>query len=156
MKNRKNLHDYGLVLILLGVLNLFMFASTVIAGLVDGSIDAALANVNAEILVAVKVLLGITGGISALIVFADVLIGIKALKVSANPNTDKGYITAAKVFFVVSVVATGSAIFSLFEGNAPTVDSIINLVNSALSAVVYVYFIKAATAVREDVLKGAK
>lgn len=156
MENRKNLHDYGLVLIVLGVLNLFMFVSTMITGLVDGSITAALANVEAEILVAVKIVLGVLGGLMGLLVFADVLIGMKALKVSKNPSSDKGYITAAMVFFVMSIIAAVSAFASFFDGNTPIVDAILNFANSALGAAVYFLFIKAAQAVRRDVLNVEK
>ena len=124
MQNRKNLHDYGLVLVVLGVLNLFMFISTVVADLVDGSITEMLAGVEAEILVAVKIVLGVLGGLLGLLVFADVLIGIKALKVSKSPNADKGYITAAKVFFVMSVIAAISAFASFFDGKTLIVDNI--------------------------------
>ena len=45
MKNRKTLHDFGLVLIIVGILNLFMFGATIVAGLVDGSVAEALATV---------------------------------------------------------------------------------------------------------------
>ena len=154
MKNRKNLHDCGLVLIIFGVLNLFMFVSGVIAGLVDGTLAEALATVPPEMLVAVKVMLGVIGGIMVLLVFADVLIGIKALKVSKTPSADKGYIITAKVFFVMSVIATVSACFTLFDGSANIVDAILNFVNSALNVAVYVLFVKAAQAVRRDVLNG--
>lgn len=156
MENRKNLHDYGLVLILFGILNLFVFASTVVAGLVDGSIKGALATVEPDILVAVKVVLGIIGAIMALIIFADVLLGIKALKVSKNPNKDKGYITVAKVFFVLSIISALSAILALIDGNAPVVDNILNLANAALSVIVYISFIKHAQAVRADVINGVE
>lgn len=156
MENRKNLHDYGLVLVVFGLLNLFMFVSSVVTGLIDGSITAALAKVEAELLVAVKVMLGVIGGLMGLIVFADVLIGVKALKVSKAPNADKGYITAAKVFFVMSVIAAISHAVNLFQGSAAVVDTVLNLVNAVLGAVVYVLFVKAAQAVRRDVLNGAK
>ena len=156
MKNRKNLHDYGLVLIVLSVLNLFTFVFTVVTSFVDGTITEALATVDAEILLPVKVMLGIIGAFMLLLVFADAFIGIKGMKVSKNPSADKGYIIAAKVFFVISVIAVVSAIFSLFDGNSPIVDTIINLVNSALDAVVYILFVKAAYAVRSDVLSREK
>ena len=156
MENRKNLHDYGLVLIVLGVLNLFMFVSTVITGLVDGSLAEGLATVDADILVAVKVVLGVFAVLMGLLVFADVLIGMKALKVSKTPNTDKGYITAAKVFCVMSIISAISAFVTLFDGSAPIVDAILNLANAALGAAVYIYFIKAAQAVRRDVINGVK
>lgn len=156
MKNRKNLHDYGLVLVVLGVLNLFMFLATLIANVVDGSLAEAFTTVEPDLLVAVKVVLGVLGGIAGLLVFADVLIGLKALKVSKTPNADKGYITAAKVFFVMSVIATVSAIISLFDKSAPVIDTLLNCANSALGAVVYALFIKSAQAVRRDVLNGVQ
>lgn len=156
MRNRKNLHDYGLVLIILGILNLFTFVSTIVSGLVDGSVKDALATVDADILVAVKVVLGVIGGLMGLLVFADVLIGVKALKVSKNPVSDKGYITAAKVFFIISIISAISAFLSFFDGNAPIVDSILNCANAVLDAVVYFLFINAAQAVRRDVLGGVK
>lgn len=156
MENRKNLHDYGLVLILFGILNLFVFASTVIAGLVDGSIKGALATVEPDILVAVKVVLGIMGAIMVIIIFADVLLGIKALKVSKNPNKDKGYITVAKVFFVLSILSTVFSVVSLINGKADTVDNIISLANAALNVIVYFSFIKHAQAVRTDVINGVE
>jgi hypothetical protein len=156
MQNRKNLHDYGLVLIVLGVLNLFMFLSTVVAGFVDGTMAESLATVEAELLVAVKVVLGVIGGLMGLLVLADILIGLKALKVSKKPNADRGYITAAKVFFVMSVISAISAAVTLFDGSAPIVDAILNFANASLGAAVYVLFVKAANAVRRDVLGGGK
>lgn len=156
MENRKNLHDYGLVLIFLGALNLFMFVATIVAGFVDGTFAKAFADVAPELLLATKITLGVVGALMGLLVFADVLIGMKALKVSKNPNTDKGYITAAKVFFVLSVISTISAVVSLFDGSTPIVDGILNLANAALGAAVYVLFVKAAQAVRRDVLNETK
>ncbi len=156
MENRKKLHDYGMVLIFLGILNLFMFASTIVSGLVDGTVAGALAAVEAELLVAVKIVLGIFGGLLGLLVFADVLIGLKALKVSKEPSADKGYIIAAKVFFVMSVISAISAFFTFFDANAPIVDSILNFANAALSAAVYVLFVKTAQAVRLEVISAEK
>lgn len=156
MKNRKNLHDYGLVLIVLGVLHLFMFAATVIAGFVDGTVAKAFETVSADILVAVKVAMGIIIAIMALIVLADVFLGIKALKVSEKPNADKGYIIVAKIFFVISIIAAVSYIVTLIQGGAPVVDTVLNLISDALGAVVYAYFIVAAQAVRKDFLNGVK
>ena len=156
MENRKNLHDYGLALIFLGALNLFMFVGTIVAGLVDGTFAKAFADVAPELLLATKITLGVVGALMGLLVFADVLIGMKALKVSKNPNTDKGYITAAKVFFVLSVISAISAVVSLFDGSTPIVDGILNLANAALGAAVYVLFVKAAQSVRRDVLNETK
>lgn len=156
MEKRKNLHDYGLALVVIGVLNLFSFVLTVVSGLVDGTINKALANVEADIIVAVKIVLCIIAALMGLLAVADALIGIKALKISKNPKADKGHITAAKVFAVISVISAISAVVTLFDGTAPIVDAIITLANSVLNVVVYVLFIKAAQAVRQDVLTGEK
>lgn len=156
MQNRKNLHDYGLVLAIIGILHLFMFVATVISGLVDGSVAATINSLDPSMQVAVKAVLGVLGGIMGLLVFADVLIGLKALKVSEKPNADKGHITAAKVFFVLSVLSAISNAINLFAGSAVVIDAVLNLASAALGAVVYVYFIQAAVAVRNDVINGAK
>lgn len=145
-----------MILVGLGVLNLFMFVSNVVAGLVDGTVTEALATVDAEILVGVKVMLGVIGALMGLLVFADVLIGIKALKISKKTTADKGYITAAKVFCVISIISAISAFVTLFDSSAPIVDTILNLANAVLDACVYILFIKAAQAVRQDVLNGAE
>jgi hypothetical protein len=154
MTNRKNLHDYGLVLILLGVLNLFNFLSTVISGWINGTISNELATVEADILVAVKAVLIIFAVIMGLLAFADAFVGFKALKVSAKPTADKGYITVAKVFFIINVIGFVFSFAGLFDGAGDIIDKILSTANLALSAVAYIYFIKAAQAVRQDVLNG--
>ena len=154
MTNRKNLHDYGLVLILFGVLNLFNFAASVVAGLVDGSVIEALAAVDAEIAVAVKVMLGILGALMVIVAISDALVGLMGLKVSAKPTAATGHITAAKIFLVFSALSAVSSIFSLFDSNANVVNTVLNLASSGLSVVAYIYFIKSAQAVRRDVLNG--
>ena len=154
MENRRKLHDYGLVMLILGFLNLFMFGTTIVAGFVDGTIPKAFETVEADILLAVKIGVGIVGGLMGLLVFADAFLGIKALKVSKNPNAAKGYITVAKIFLVLSVISAASAIVSLFSGSINIVDGILNAVSSSLSAVIYIMFVGAAQAVRNDVLNG--
>ena len=154
MENRKNLHDLGLVLILLSVLNVFNFVSTIIGSMVEGTISNAFATVESDIIVAVRVVLTVIGLIMGLLCIADALVGIKALKVSAAPNADKGHITAAKVLFVFNVISAIGAVIVLTDGNGQIVDKILNLANAVLGAVIYLYFIKAAKAVRQDVLNG--
>ena len=156
MRNRQNLHDAGIALILFGIVHLVLFAATVIADLVDGSFAAAMAEVKPEYLVATKVTIGILGGLMGLLVLTDAFIGIKALKVSKKPDTSKGYITVAKVFFVISVIAAVVYVGTLIGGRAPIVDTILNLASTVLDAVVYFLFAKAALAVRNDVINGVK
>ena len=153
MENRKNLHDYGLVLIILSVLHFFRYVSTIISSIISGDMAKAFAEQNAGL--AVKIVTGVVFVILAFIVLADVIIGIKALKVSKNPTADKGHIVAAKVFFVLSVIAAVAALISIFGATKDSiVDCILNLSSSTLGACIYVIFIKAATAVRKDVLDG--
>ena len=156
MENRKKLHDCGLALVIVGILNLFMFISTVVEEIVDGSFAEALATVEADILVAVKIVLGIVFAILALLVFADVLLGIKALKVSKKPNASKGYITIAKIFLVLSCIAVISHVISIFSGNASAIDSALNVANATLSVSVYTLYVIAAGAVRKDFLNENK
>lgn len=154
MENRKKLHYYGLVLIVLGILNLVTFVTTLLADCIDGTLAEALATVEPDILVAVKVVLGIFGVIVGLMVAADVFLGVKALKISKAPKADRGYIIVANVFFVMSVLAAVSHAGTLLNGSAPVLDTVLNLVNAILGAIVYVLFVKAARAVRQDVLDG--
>ena len=78
-----------------------------------------------SIVVAVKVVLIVIAAIMAFIVGADILLGIKALKVSKNPD-------------------------------ASTVDAYLSLSSSTLNICIYLLFINAAKAVRQDVLNCTK
>lgn len=152
MENRKTLHDCGLALVIVGILNLFMLGATMVADLVNGSIAEQLATVEADMLGAVKAVLFVTIALMAILVAADLLLGIRALKVSKTPNANKGYIIVAMVFLVLSAISTISHIDTLLNGRAPIVEGILNVVSPALSVCIYVLFIKAAFAVRRDVL----
>ena len=86
----------------------------------------------------------------ALLVLAEAFIGIKGLKVSRQPNADKGYITVTKVFFVINIIAVLSFVTSLFGPEVSVVDTILTLANTVLDIVIYAFFIKYATAVRKE------
>jgi hypothetical protein len=157
MENRSKLRENGLVLIVIGILNVLTFASTIISSLVDGSIAEALSTVEPDILVAVKVVLILICILMSFIAGADIFLGIKAIKVSKKPNESKWYIIVAKVFLILSCIAVVSHAVSIFSGNtASIVDSIVNMVSLALSVCVYALFIKSAEAVREDVINEKK
>ena len=156
MENRRKLRESGLVLIILGIVNLFMFVATIIGSIVDGTVAESLANVDADVLVVVKALLIVIGVIMALLAAADAFLGIKAIKVSKNPTASKGYITAAKVFMIMTCIAAIYHIVAVFSGDASAVDSGLNLASLALSICIYNMFIKAAEDVRQDVLNAAK
>ena len=157
MENRRKLHDSGLVLIIYGILQLFVFVGTIVDDLVDGRMINEIAAVDADIVVAVIVVLVIIGLITALLVGADILLGLKALKVSQNPNASKGYIIIAKIFMILSCIATISHAVALFGGNGGSaIDTGLNLASATLSVCIYLMFVTAADAVRKDVLNEAK
>jgi hypothetical protein len=157
MKNKTKLRENGIVLIVLGILNVFTFVSTVVKSLIDGTVSDALATVEADILVAVQVVLVILCVIMVLIAGADIFLGVKAIKVSKNPNASKGYIIVAKVFSILTCIAVICNIISMFTGNATSaVDGGVNMASYALSLCIYILFIKSAEAVRNDYINGTK
>lgn len=153
MENRKKLHDCGLALVIIGILNLFMFGATMFADIISGSIAEQFAGIEANLVVAVKVVFFVTIALMMILVAGDVLLGIKALNISKAPTAKKGYIIFAMIFLVLSVISTVSHLETLFAGRAPIVEGILNVLSPALSICVYVLFIKAANAVRNDVLR---
>ena len=153
MDNRKKLHDYSIVMICFSVLNVFTFLGTVISTFIDGSFDKSLNSVEADIVGIVKIVLIIFGVLMMILALSDALIGLKGLKVSREPNADKGYIVVAKIFFVLNIFAVISSVTSLINNTTPIIDGILSLANTVLDVIVYALFIKAATAVRRDVIK---
>ena len=153
MDNRKKLHDYSIVMICFSVLNVFTFLGTVISTFIDGSFEKSLNSVEADIVGIVKIVLIIFGVLMMILALSDALIGLKGLKVSREPNADKGYIVVAKIFFVLNVFAVISSVASLINNTTPIIDGILSLANTVLDVIVYALFIKAATAVRRDLIK---
>ena len=157
MENKTKLRESGIILIVLGIFNVLTFVSTVVKSLVDGTISGALATVEADILVAVKVVLIVLCAIMVLIAGADIFLGVKAIKVSKNPNASKGYIIVAKVFTILTCIAVIVNIISMFTGNAASaIDGGVNMASYALSLIIYSFFIKSAEAVRNDYINGTK
>ena len=154
MENRKKLHDCGLAIIFAGILNLFMVGATFVAPMVNGTFTEELADVELDMLGALKVLLIIVAALMMIPAAADMLLGLKALKVSKTPKADKGYIIVAVVFLVISAISIISHINGLMSGNVPAVEVVLNTASSALSVCIYALLIKAAIAVRKDVLDG--
>lgn len=152
MNKRKDLHDYSLVLILLSVLDVFSFFARLIASIVNGTVSDVLATVESDILGAVKIGLIVFVALMTVIALSEAFIGIKGLKIAANPNTDKGYIVAAKILCVLSVIAAASFCSNFFGSNVDIVTNIFNLINSVLDVVIFVLFIRVANSVRSSVL----
>ena len=152
MENRKKLHDYSLLLIFLSVLDLFTYFASLIASVINGTVSDALSTVEPDILGAVEVGLIIVACLMAVLTLSDAFIGIKGLKVARNPVADKGYITAAKVLFVLSILAFALHVSAYFEGSADVVQNTLTVVNTGLDVVVFAILIKVANAVRAEAL----
>ena len=150
MKNRKNLHDYSLLLVVLAALELINLVAMAIGAVVNGTLADALSKVAPNIKGATEIVLMVFAALAVLLILAEAMIGFKGLKASRQPSAAKGYITAAKVFFVLSVLGTVSAVAGLFDKPVDMFDAIITLVNVVLDVVVYFLFIKAAKAVRAE------
>lgn len=156
MENRRKLRENSLVLIIVGIFDLLLFGATIVDGFVTGAFNAELEKVDASLVSAVKIGLIVVGVIMALLVAADIFLGIKGMKVSANPTAKKGYITVAKVFMIMTCFAVISHAINIFGGKASALDSGMNLASAALSICIYVLFVNAAEAVRKDVIEGKK
>lgn len=157
MENKSKLRENGIVLIVLGILNVLTFVSTVVKSLVDGTVSRGLATVEADILVAVEVVLIVLCLIMIFIAGADILLGVKAIKVSKNPDASKGYITVAKIFTILTCIAVICNIISMFTGNATSaVDGGVNLCSYSLTLIIYSSFIKSAEAVRNNYINETK
>ena len=85
MENRKTLHDYSLVLILLTALDIFSLISNTITNYLNGVYDEALATVEPNLLTAVKVCLIVFFVLEVILIVSQILIGCKGLKVSRTP-----------------------------------------------------------------------
>lgn len=156
MENRRKLHESGVVLIIIGILNLFMFMATVVDSILDGTVAEGLANVDADILGAVKGSIVIVCALMALLVGADILLGIKAIQVSKKPTASRGYIIVAFIFSIMGLIAIISNAISAFSGSGATLDASLNAGTTALSVCIYAMFINNAEAVRKDVLSQKK
>lgn len=150
MEKRKKLHDYSLVMILLAVLGTLNFVSTAVSILIDGTVRDAFASVDAEILLPVKIVFGILAVLMVFLTLAEAFIGIKGLRISREPNADRGHIVASKIFLVINVLAVVSLVASLINNEAAVADTVITLANAILDIIVYIYFIKSANAVRDE------
>lgn len=149
MENRKKLHDYGLIMILFGVLDLVTCLSYYVPMLISGKFPQEL--LEHSDVINPSVVVYITIALTALLVLADAFLGMKALKVSKNPTADKGYIIATMVFFVFSIVIVILGVIALF-GAADIFDKILDLLLAVSTSVIYFLFMQAANAVRNDVI----
>lgn len=155
MENRKNLHDYSLVLILLSLLDIVSIVTGSLASFFDGTVDKAITNAPSDIASYIRpVYIGIIV-FSVILTAAQILIGAKGLKVSKTPSAAKGYITAAKIFLVLNVIGVVGSVSTLVQGEySDLFDAILSMIIVALDVFVYAIYIKVANAVRKDFLKN--
>ena len=155
MKNRKILHDYGIILIVLAIIDLLSLVTSTITQIMDGTLDNVFATVESSLLTAVKVSLVAVIVLQAVLILAQIAIGWIGLKVSRNPVANKGYITAAKVFFVLNIIATICVVIVLISsGSNQLFNNILSLLCAVADVLIYYYFIKSAKAVRQSVLEN--
>ena len=154
MDNRRNLRDYSVCLLTLIALDIFTAFGTLVNGYFDGTFERAFANVDPSLATAAKVVMGVILALEVALIVAQILIGLKGIKISKNPTADKGYITAAKVFFVFSIIAAISYVISMFSITAETAfNTIVSLLSTLCNVACYAFCIKFANAVRQDALK---
>ena len=156
MENRRKLHESGVVLIVIGILNLFMFIATIVDSIIDGTVAEGLANVDASALGFVKAGIIVISIIMAILVGADIILGIKAIRVSKKPTASRAYIIVAFIFCLMGAVAIISNAISIFSGSGAILDASLNAGSTILSVFVYAWLINNAEAVRKDVLSGKK
>lgn len=152
--NQKTLRDYSLTLLILSVLDVFIFVTDIIGGFVNKTFDAALLKVEPDLQTAVRVGIVIVAVVFFALIGAQVAIALKGMKIAENPTSEKGHITAAKVFFVVSVIGVISTVVTLFDSGktVDVIDTVLTLANAVIDVCVFALFIKAAKAVRQSVL----
>lgn len=156
MENRKTLHDYSMILIFLTVLDIFTFLTSLISGYIDGTIEKMFVDVSADVLSYVKVGVAVIMALVVAVAASQIIIGYKGLKASKNPNANKGYITAAKVFFVIGILGVVSAVSALFDAQGgDLLNNILNLLSTIADVIIYYFFIKSAKAVRSSFLENA-
>lgn len=153
-ENKRHLRDYSICLIVLVIADLFTTITAFVSGYSDGSFDKYFNSLEpADVSIAKGAMIFIMA-FSALIIGAQLLIGLKGLKISSNPSAKKGHITAAKVFLVLSLLGAVSLVSSFFNSNADVLDTIVSICNAVLNVCCYTLFIKYANAVRQEAIKG--
>ena len=155
MKDRKTLREGSIALIVLAVLDLINWVTSGLAEFINGDIDDAIAEVAPDLMSAVKACFVVILALQAALILAQIIIGWFGLKVSRNPIANQGYITAAKVFYVLNIIAAVSAVISLIgSGSDALISNILTLICALADVLIYYYFIKSAKAVRQSVLEN--
>lgn len=144
-KNRKNLKDYSyLILFLTGLTALRMIFNLIFNGLGIEAIPADM-NLSKEILQVIAII-GHCVGFAFLL--PSIYVGVKGLKIAKNPDDSKAHIIWAKILLVFAVIATISAVSTLFS-TKDVMMGIVTVIDAVLDIIAYFFFIKYATDVKK-------
>lgn len=78
----------------------------------------------------------------------QIYVGVKGLKVCANPDSSKGHIVWATILFVIALLALISPISSLIKAEGSVMVNLWAVVDTALDAVIFALIVKYAKVLR--------
>lgn len=143
-QSKKNLKTYSLLVLLFAALSLVRMIVALIAGDLDISTANLPEGTSVEL---VKAMALIIWALGLVFLLPDVYVGFKGIKEANEPSGSRGHIIWAIILLVISALAAISDIGNLLSGGNIGMD-IVALIDSAVSIIVYVLFIKYANEVR--------
>ena len=144
MSNSRNHLKEASFLVLL--FTAFSFIRMIIQVFVGFEADPTQVGVSHEIIVVTMIVMFVVGMI---LLFPQLYVGVKGMKIAKNPTSSKGHIVWAVILLVFSAFGIISTVTSIAE-QINVVDNVITLVDHALDVIVYCMYIKYAN----RVLKG--
>lgn len=140
-QSRKHLKISSIVVLVFTLATIF----NLIAGLMDLNNATIPDGAPDNILTITKTILMVVSGI---LLLPQIYIGLKGLKVAANPNSSKSHIIVATIVFIFALISLLSPAIALIEGSSD--ESIGTLLGLAVEASVYFDYIMAARAVANE------
>ena len=140
-QSRKHLKISSIVVLVFTLATIF----NLIAGLMDLNNATIPDGAPDNILTITKTILMVVSGI---LLLPQIYIGLKGLKVAANPNFSKSHIIVATIVFIFALISLLSPAIALIEGSSD--ESIGTLLGLAVEASVYFDYIMAARAVANE------
>ena len=140
-QSRKHLKISSIVVLVFTLGTIF----NLIAGLMNLDNAAIPDGAPDNILTITKTILMVVSGI---LLLPQIYIGLKGLKVAANPNSSKSHIIVATIVFIFARISLLSPAIALIEGSSD--ESIGTLLGLAVEASVYFDYIMAARAVANE------
>ena len=144
MSNSRNHLKEASFLVLL--FTAFSFIRMIIQVFVGFEADPTQVGVSHEIIVVTMIVMFVVG---LILLFPQLYVGVKGMKIAKNPTSSKGHIVWAVILLVFSAFGIISTVTSIAE-QINVVDNVITLVDHALDVIVYCMYIKYAN----RVLKG--